>query len=634
VEDEPAHVPHEVMAAAAFEPGMEFAGYRLERLLGRGGMGVVYEATQISLERTVALKIVAPGLSADIGFRTRFRREGLAQARLEHPNIVVVHEAGEFQETLFLAMQLIRGPSLKKLIVAGELDPLRSVRILRPIADALDTAHEAGMIHRDVKPHNILVGARDHSYLVDFGLTKSAEETGLTRTGEFLGSIDYISPEQIHNEAVTGASDVYALGAVLFECLTGTVPFPKDAEAAVIYAHMEEQPPSAHARRPGLPRGADGVLIRAMAKDPSQRPGSASALILEAEQALAGSAGPHRSGRGTPLAPIARAGSSGGSLALKPTVVSKAGALSRLAARSRRGALVVLGSAIVGVGFVVGQSIGAISGDVAGASVVRKGHTTLTVPATWTRPARAAPIPGLSMVDRAAARDGASGGEVVVGTLAEAVGFALLPEAFVARLGRAPPTDDPVRLAGGAAYRFRDLTVAGLPKALMLFVMPTSAGVVAVGCLAPSSAAGFMSSCERVAGTLRLRGSRALALGIDRAYARVLASAVGDLRAAQTTVDALLGAHTRPGQAALCHELSLLYGGIAEKLANTRPGPEVANANARLVQALRSTASGYLAMGDAASRGSPIAYETAKSLTARALTTTRRQLQLLHVHGY
>jgi hypothetical protein len=623
------------MAAAAFEPGMEFAGYRLEQLLGQGGMGVVYEATQLSLERTVALKIVAPGLSSDIGFRTRFRREGLAQARLEHPNIVVVHEAGEFQETLFLAMQLIRGPSLKKLVVASELDPLRSLRLLRPIADALDNAHEAGMIHRDVKPHNILVGARDHPYLVDFGLIKSVEETGLTHTGEFLGSIDYISPEQIHNEAVTGACDIYALAAVLFECLTGTVPFPKEAEAAVLYAHMEEQPPSAHARQPGLPRGVDGVFARGMAKDPSQRPGSASELMLEAEQAIADSGGYRGSGRGTYLAPIARVGSGASSPAQKATVTSPAGALSRFVARSRRGALVLLGSAVVGVGFVVGQSIGASSSDAVSEKPVRMGHTTLTVPATWTRPARAAAIPGLSMVDRAIARDGSSGGEVVVGTLTQAVGFALLPEAFVARLGHAPSTNDAVRLAAGAAYRFRNLRVAGLPKALVLLVMPTSTGVAAVGCLAPSSvAAGFMPSCERVAGTLRLEDSRALALGVDRAYARTLSNVVGDLHAAQPTVDALLGAHTRQGQASLCHELARVYAGIAEKLAKTRPGPGVASANARLVRALRSTAAGYQAMGNAASRGSQTAYAAAQSRTAAALTTTRRQLQLLQANGY
>lgn len=631
MEDEPGHVAHWVMAAAAFEPGMEFAGYRLEQLLGQGGMGVVYEATQLSLERTVALKIVAPGLSSDIGFRTRFRREGLAQARLQHPNIVVVHEAGEFQETLFLAMQLIRGSSLKKLIVARELDPLRSLRVLRPIADALDIAHETGMIHRDVKPHNILVGARDHPYLVDFGLTKSVEETGLTRTGEFLGSIDYISPEQIHNEAVTGASDIYALAAVLFECLTGTVPFPKEAEAAVLYAHMEEPPPSAHARQPGLPRVVDGVFARGMAKDPSQRPGSAAELMLEAEQAIAGSKS--GSGRGTSPALIARAGVGAGSRAQKSTVTSQPGVLSRFAARSRR--LVILGCAVVGVGFAVGRSIGAISSDAVGSRPLTMGHTTLAVPAAWTRPARAASIPGLSMVDRATARDGSAGGEVVVGTLTQAVGFTLLPEAFVARLEHVPSANDAVRLAGGGAYRFRQLTVAGLPKALTLFVMPTNTGVVAVGCLAPSSAAaGFMPSCEHAAGTLRLVGSRALALGVDRAYARTLSSASGDLRAAQPAVDALLGARTRHGQASLCHELARLYAGIAEKLAKTRPDPGVASANARLVRALRSTETGYQGMGNAASRGSQAAYAVSQSQTAMALTATRRELQLLQANGY
>src|SRR5580658_6861443 len=160
---------------------MVIAGYRLNRLLGEGGMGVVYEATQLSLDRTVALKLVAPGLSADVEFRARFRREGLIQARVEHPNIVTVYEAGEYEGTLFLAMRLVRGPSLKEMIAAGELDAWRTLRILRAVAYALDNAHEAGLIHRDVKPHNSLVGSGDHPYLADFGITKLLDATAITR---------------------------------------------------------------------------------------------------------------------------------------------------------------------------------------------------------------------------------------------------------------------------------------------------------------------------------------------------------------------------------------------------------------------------------------------------------------------
>ncbi|HYH69253.1 MAG TPA: serine/threonine-protein kinase, partial [Urbifossiella sp.] len=235
------------------DKGTTFAGYRVEGILGQGGMGVVYEATQLSLDRTVALKLLATNLGEDPAFRERFRREGLLQAGIEHPNIVTVYEAGESDHGLFMAMRLVRGPNLKDMILSRELDAGRTLRILRPIADALDTAHESGLIHRDIKPQNILVGGRDHAYLADFGLTKAAGEKGLTKTGQFVGTLDYISPEQIRGQNATAASDIYALAAVLYECLTGVVPFPKDSEAAVLYAHMADPPPEVTKERPDLP---------------------------------------------------------------------------------------------------------------------------------------------------------------------------------------------------------------------------------------------------------------------------------------------------------------------------------------------------------------------------------------------
>ena len=249
-------------------------------------MGVVYEATQLSLNRTVALKLLATNLGEDDAFRERFRREGLLQAAIEHPNIVTVYEAGESEHGLFMAMRLVRGPNLKDMILSRELDAGRTLRILRPIADALDTAHESGLIHRDIKPQNILVGGRDHAYLADFGLTKMSGEKGLTKTGQFVGTLDYISPEQIRGQNATAASDVYALAAVLYECLTGVVPYPKDSEAAVLYAHMSDEPPAVSGERPELPAELDAVIKRGMAKEPGDRPPTASELLAEAERAF------------------------------------------------------------------------------------------------------------------------------------------------------------------------------------------------------------------------------------------------------------------------------------------------------------------------------------------------------------
>ena len=251
--------------------GTEIGGYRVESVLGRGGMGVVYEATQLSLSRTVALKLLAGDLAEDGAFRDRFRREARLQAAIEHPHIVSVYEAGEFDGGLFIAMRLVRGTDLKRLVRSGELAPDRAVGILLAVADALDTAHESGLIHRDVKPQNILVGGRDHAYLADFGLTKGASDTGYTRTGQLMGTLDYVSPEQIGGGDAGRPSDIYALAAVAFECLCGRAPFARPTEAAVLYAHMAEPPPSASAERPGLPAAVDSVLARGLAKAPAER---------------------------------------------------------------------------------------------------------------------------------------------------------------------------------------------------------------------------------------------------------------------------------------------------------------------------------------------------------------------------
>ena len=266
--------------------GTSIAGYRIEGVLGQGGMGVVYEATQLSLNRTVALKILASNLSDDPAFRERFRREGLLQAAIDHPHIVTVYEAGETEHGLFLAMRLVRGPNLKDMVLAREIDAGRTLRILTPVADALDAAHESGLIHRDIKPQNILVGGRDHAYLADFGLTKAPGEKSLTKTGQFVGTLDYVSPEQIRGLPASSASDIYALAAVLYECLTGVVPYPKDSEAAVLYAHMSELPPAVTEARPELPGTLDEVIHKAMAKEPERRHKSARELMDEAERAF------------------------------------------------------------------------------------------------------------------------------------------------------------------------------------------------------------------------------------------------------------------------------------------------------------------------------------------------------------
>ena len=257
-------------------------------------MGMVYRATQLSLKRPVALKVLAFELGNDPGFRARFEREGEVQAALDHDHIVSIYEAGQTEYGMFIAMRLIQGPTLKDLIFSGELDPRRTLRLLAQVAHALDAAHEADLIHRDVKPQNILIGQGDHAYLADFGLIKAVDDHGpLTGTGQFIGTIDYVAPEQIQGDPATATSDCYALdrGPVRVPDRPGSVPATERGRDAP----CPRAPAPAEADRgPAGPAAElDDVIAHGMAKDPTARPATAVELIMEAQRAL-GSWSPHK----------------------------------------------------------------------------------------------------------------------------------------------------------------------------------------------------------------------------------------------------------------------------------------------------------------------------------------------------
>jgi serine/threonine-protein kinase len=265
---------------ASFRPGSLLAGYRLEAQVGTGGMAVVFRARDQRLHRLVALKILAPVLAADGTFRRRFIAESRAAAAVDDPHIIPVHEAGEADGVLFIAMRFVQGGDLRRVLEQeGALRSDRVAGFISPIASALDAAHAVGLVHRDVKPANILVDARpgrpDHVYLSDFGVSKGATASvSLTGTGQFLGTPDYSAPEQIQGRAVDGRTDQYALACVAYQLLTGSVPFGRDQGMAVLLAHLSEPPPSLGSRRPDLPAAADEVLARALAKTPEKRYGS------------------------------------------------------------------------------------------------------------------------------------------------------------------------------------------------------------------------------------------------------------------------------------------------------------------------------------------------------------------------
>jgi serine/threonine-protein kinase len=276
------------MSAHTLQKGTVVAGYRVDRVIGRGGMGCVYEATQLSLDRAVALKVIAAEFGEDPAFRERFRREGRMQARIDHPHTIPIYDAGETEHGLYLAMRLVRGTNLVEILAGGTLDMVGSLHLLGQTAGALDAAHEIGLVHRDVKPQNILVEQRraEHAYLADFGITKARDEANLTMTGSIIGTIDYMAPEQFLGRDAVAASDIYSFGCVLFECLTGTVPFAHEESVAVMFAHVSEDPPSARERRSDLPREIDAVLARALAKDPAERYGTAIELVTAAAGAF------------------------------------------------------------------------------------------------------------------------------------------------------------------------------------------------------------------------------------------------------------------------------------------------------------------------------------------------------------
>ena len=253
--------------------GTQIAGYRIESRISGGGMGEVYLAEQDAPRRKVALKLLSPELSEDAGFRERFARESEAAASIDHPNVIPIYASGEADGTLFIAMRYVEGTDLRTLLAEqGPLAPYRAVHICAQIADALEGAHEQGLIHRDVKPANILVGRADHAYLSDFGLIRRSEvSTAITKTGQFMGTIDYVAPEQIKGQAVDGRADVYSLGCVLYECLTGEPPFRRETEVATLYAHLEDPPPKPSAKRPSVRSALDDPVIKAMAKSPNDR---------------------------------------------------------------------------------------------------------------------------------------------------------------------------------------------------------------------------------------------------------------------------------------------------------------------------------------------------------------------------
>jgi serine/threonine protein kinase len=263
----------------------ELGDYRIEGIVGVGRTGIVYLATDSRTGRAVALKVLREDVSIDPIYRERFRREGALLATLRHPHIIPIYGMGELDGDLFIATRLVSG-TLKNLIMAGPISVDVAMKVISEVAEAVDTAHVAGIVHRDIKPANVLLDPGPQVFLGDFGLARDPDGAALTVPGQVIGTLDYMAPEHLDAEGVGTPADIYALTCMVVETLTGEVPFPRATDAAVMYAHVVDEPPSLAARRPELPAALDEVIAAGMAKDPDDRPSTARALVTDMLRAL------------------------------------------------------------------------------------------------------------------------------------------------------------------------------------------------------------------------------------------------------------------------------------------------------------------------------------------------------------
>ena len=278
--------------------GTLIVDYRVEAVLGRGGMSVVYLAEDLRLKRHVALKLLTPTLAEDARFRERFLSESELAASLDHANVIPIYEAGEADGHLYIAMRYVEGSDLKARLGDGPLSNEEAVAVAAQVGGALDAAHERGLVHGDVKPSNVLIDGRGHVYLADFGLTKRlGDEESPAGDGQLMGTIDYVAPEQIRGEPVDGRADIYSLGCLLYECLTGRQPFKRGNDAAILYAHLEDEPPTTG-------DAADPVIAKALAKSPDDRY-QTGAELTEATRDALGVAAPRPSRRLAAVAVVA-----------------------------------------------------------------------------------------------------------------------------------------------------------------------------------------------------------------------------------------------------------------------------------------------------------------------------------------
>jgi hypothetical protein len=622
--------------------GEILGGYRIDDVLGIGGMAVVYRAYQLSLNRPVALKVLSREVTHDDLFRERFRREAMHAATLEHPHIVPVYDTGESAGHLYIAMRLIEGGTLADRVHGTGLTPDGTLRILRPLAAALDAAHGLGLVHRDIKPENILLAPGEYPYLGDFGIAKGHETRGLTSSGGFIGTIHYASPEQIRAEPLSPASDIYSFTAMAFECLTGQVPYPKETDAGVMQAHLVEPPPKLDIE--GLPAAGQlqEVIVRGMAKTPEERFDSATALIDAVEAALVTLPPAERQQQAafeteeeevaSPAAPPAH-----GATRLVPRRPEPAPRVAGedddpLAVLMRNWPLAgVVALAIVLPLLALLRS----PADGGGSRVSAGSLVKIAYGSPWRAQSEtAAPIPGLD-IERPAALStaGAAGHTAVVraGRLLKPSPVAGgLPGGVGRTFASGAPPGETVRVGRIVGRRY-DGTLTD-SRNLSVLVVATDRGDVAVACERPASGSPPQRLCDGILGSLQLAGARALAPGPDAELAQGLDAALGPLAGARS--QAALGDTSLQGRSESLRLLAAASDSAAARIRELKPRPADRPAVRRAGAALAAEARALGTLADATFDRARAAYGTARGEVRSAQLRLRDALRELGRRGY
>lgn len=621
--------------AVILGPGEMLGGYRILDVIGIGGMGIVYRAEQLSLGREVALKVLAPALADDQEFRRRFQREGRNVAALEHHHIVAIHDSGDDDGRLFLAMRLVRGETLAQRLHYGGLTAHQALRLLAPIADALDTAHAAGIVHRDLKPQNILIGDRGYPYLTDFGVSKRITATDSTASGGFVGSHNYAAPEQVLGRPITSATDIYGLAAVLYECFTSQLPYARETDAAVLHAHVYEPPPTVALGQPAAQR-FNGMMMRAMAKEPWRRFATAAELMLEASAVTEALPAAQRglspafvgsSARTDNEPRHARQQTSDHAPFRSRATTTVAATERHPTARGRR----LLTAAVVAVLVFISALVVTLGGSRSPALAARLTATAAPFTIAYTRPWRpvTSPVtgtfaliagPGRHAPDSVSSAGGESIG-LVWGAASLAAGLLSrsapvpggVPPALVQRYGR-PTTSANVRIAGHPA---RAYTWSPTGRWLAAYVLPAVAGDAAIICSAQTPGAAASQPCRLMAQSASVSAAGIVRPGPDLQLARAIAGSVKRVYTLRLAVNGLAGVAlpARAGAVATAARAELR---AATSLRRLAAPARYRRGLAQLTAALEQEATALLTLAAAARSDDDAAYAHASTLTSRA----------------